>query len=44
MPTRTTTASRRRVDNNDFSRIDEFDKRGNYEPAGFERRHIFNFN
>ena len=30
--------------NNDFSRIDEFDKRANYGPAVFDRRHIFNFN
>ena len=30
--------------NTDFSRIDEFDKQANYGPAGFDRRHIFNFN
>jgi hypothetical protein len=30
--------------NNDFSRIDGFDKQANYGPAGFDRRHIFNFN
>jgi outer membrane receptor protein involved in Fe transport len=30
--------------NNDFSRIDGFDKAANYGPAGFDRRHIFNFN
>ena len=30
--------------NGDFSRIDEFDKQANYGPAGFDRRHIFNFN
>jgi hypothetical protein len=30
--------------NNDFSRIDGLDKRANYGPAGFDRRHIFNFN
>jgi hypothetical protein len=30
--------------NGDFSRIDEFDKRANYGPANFDRRHIFNFN
>ena len=30
--------------NNDFSRIDGFDKQANYGPAAFDRRHIFNFN
>jgi hypothetical protein len=30
--------------NTDFSRIDGFDKQANYGPAGFDRRHIFNFN
>ncbi len=30
--------------NGDFSRIDGFDKQANYGPAGFDRRHIFNFN
>jgi hypothetical protein len=30
--------------NNDFSRIDGNDKQANYGPAGFDRRHIFNFN
>lgn len=30
--------------NSDFSRIDEFDRRANYGPANFDRRHIFNVN
>ena len=30
--------------NGGFSRIDEFDKRANYGPADFDRRHIFNVN
>ena len=30
--------------NTDFARIDGFDKQANYGPAGFDRRHIFNFN
>jgi hypothetical protein len=30
--------------NGDFSRIDGLDKQANYGPAGFDRRHIFNFN
>jgi hypothetical protein len=30
--------------NGEFSRIDGNDKRANYGPAGFDRRHIFNFN
>jgi hypothetical protein len=30
--------------NNDFSRPDQYDKQANYGPAGFDRRHIFNFN
>jgi hypothetical protein len=30
--------------NTDFSRIDGNDKKANYGPAGFDRRHIFNFN
>jgi hypothetical protein len=30
--------------NNDFSRIDGLDKQANYGPAGFDRRHILNFN
>ncbi len=30
--------------NGDFARIDGFDKAANYGPAGFDRRHIFNFN
>ena len=30
--------------NGSFSRIDEFDKRANYAPAGFDRRHVFNLN
>ena len=30
--------------NGQFSRIDGNDKRANYGPADFDRRHIFNFN
>ena len=30
--------------NTDFSRIDGNDKKANYGPANFDRRHIFNFN
>jgi hypothetical protein len=30
--------------NGDFSRIDGRDREANYGPAGFDRRHIFNFN
>ena len=30
--------------NGEFSRIDEHDKRANYGPANFDRRHIFNVN
>ena len=30
--------------NTDFSRPDQYDRQANYGPAGFDRRHIFNFN
>jgi carboxypeptidase family protein len=30
--------------NGDFSRVDANDKKANYGPANFDRRHIFNFN
>jgi hypothetical protein len=30
--------------NGDFSRIDQLDKKANYGPAAFDRRHIFNVN
>ncbi|HWJ54577.1 MAG TPA: hypothetical protein VNR90_00150, partial [Vicinamibacterales bacterium] len=30
--------------NTDFSRPDQYDRKANYGPAGFDRRHIFNFN
>jgi hypothetical protein len=30
--------------NGDFSRIDQYDKKANYGPAGFDKTHIFNVN